>query len=289
MRDDWEKAKDFFNKQWVFYEEFADKNFLTEIQTNFSQRAWEIYLSYLFQENSLVQISQSKNSPNPDFKIKLNDNQNIFVEAVVAGKGEGVNAVETLSDKLSLVPSGTIISGGESIDSSNHPKVRRILSALNEKGRGFQANYRKVTTENDYFVIAVNAGDIDGSRMPEGLILEAVWGMNPALHLPRLSDGTFGPAYQTLRPSILNSRSTASIDLDFFRRDEYKEISGVIFSGSDVVNTILQEKTNEEIIFVHNPNALPNKTIPMSVFNFLTQITISPTGWTRHPSIIKES
>lgn len=117
------------------------------------------------------------------------------------------------------------------------------------------------------------------------MILEAVKGINPAIHIPLKDDGSYGPEYHTTRFSISNSKGTNIIDLDMFSEDEFKEISGVIYFGRDVINALLQDANPSEVIFVHNPNVLPNKALSPDVFSRFTQVTISPTDWTRHPPL----
>ena len=287
MRLDWSYARGFFDGLWSSYRYFAEQNFPSELQTNFSQRSWELYLFYLLQENSLKLVAQSRQHPNPDFKIDLGG-RNMFVEAVNAGKGQGNNTVETTSDRLSRVPPGTIVSHGGSFDQLNHPKLRRITSSLKEKLQNYLTKHKNTVGSGDYYVIAINAGDIEGNMTssPEALILEAVKGINPAVHLPLRSDGTLGPAYHTTRLNILNSQGTSPIELDLFSKEEFKEISGIIFFGRDIINAVLQQTKGEEVIFVHNPNVLPEKKMDLDILSHFTQITISPTDWTRHPPII---
>ncbi len=283
MRPDWSYAKGFFDGIWSSYRNFADPNFLSEFQINFSQRSWELYLFYLLQENLLKFAMQPRGHPNPDFKIDLGG-RNLFIEAVNAGQGKESNRVETISDLLSGTPWGQVVGRTRSFDQANHPKVRRITSALGEKMKNYTAAHKTVVDSEDCYVVALNAGDIEGSMTssPEALILEAVKGINPAINYPLQPDGSLGPAYHTTRPSILNSKGTNPIDLDLFSKEEYKEISGVIFFGRDVINASLQGAKPSEAIFVHNPNILRQKVLPMDVFSQFTQITISQNEWIRH-------
>ncbi len=284
MRPDWSYAKCFFDGIWSSFRQFADDNFLPELQANFfSNRSWELFLFHLLQENGLKMVDQKRNGPNPDFKIDLG-NQNLFVEAVSAGQGTGHNRVETISDLLSGSTSGQVVSQTRSFDEANHPKVRRIMNALDEKMRNYTENHSTVVRNVDFYVIALSAGDIEGSMAssPEALILEAVKGINPAIHIPLKNDGSYGPEYHTSRFSIPNAKGTNTIDLDMFSQDEFKQISGVIYFGRDVINAVLQDAKPSEAIFVHNPNVLPGKALPMNIFSRFTQITISPTEWIRH-------
>ena len=231
--------------------------------------------------NGFHSLPQNRDRPNPDFKL-LFPERNVYIEAVIAGKGTGTNEVETIGDRLSRVPSGTLITGGGHIDDGNHPKVRRILNALDEKQRRYFEKHRNAISQNDCYVIAVNGGQIDGYVMEEGLILEAVMGINPAIHLPLRTDGSLGPGYHTTRQHVQNALGTNLIDIATFLRDEFREISGVMYFGSDTVNAVLQQSNPEQIILVHNPNVIPAKALPLDTFKMFTQITFTPTEWIRH-------
>lgn len=284
MRDDWIKVKELLDGEWKEFKPFADSNFLGEFQNNFSQRAWEIYLFHLLRTNQFRLLVPRKNKSSPDFKIDLMD-KNLFIEATVAGKGKGINKVETTSDMLSSVPSGTIITRGGHIDDSNHPKVRRILNSLDMKMKQYHQQHKAIIDQKDLYVIAVNGGSIDGHLTAEALILEATAGVNPALHLPRKADGTFGPAYQTIRDKIPNSGGNSDIDLGIFSQDNFNEIGVIMYFGSDVYNAILQNLSNE-LIVVHNPNAVENKKIDLKVFSCFRQLVKIPEGWKRiEPSV----
>ena len=283
MRPDWSYVKGFFNGAWLSYRQFADKNFPSELQIKFSERSWELYLFSLLNESSFKVVDQKAGGPNPDFKVNLGG-KNLFIEAVNAGQGDKHNRVDTISDLLAGATSGQIVTRTRSFDEANHPKVRRITNSLEVKVKNYTENHKCVVGSDDFYVIALNAGDIEGhmASSPEALVLEAVKGINPAINLPLTADGALGPAYHTTRHAISNAKKTAPIDVGLFERDEFKEISGIIYFGRDVVNALLQDINPSEVLFVHNPNVLGVKALPMDVFSHFTQITISPTEWTRH-------
>lgn len=279
MRPDWAKAKDFFEHTWKEFESLADSDFKTELQKNFAERAWELYLFDALRKNSFDFLPQTPQKANPDFKIDLRS-RNLYVEAVIAGKGQAHNEVTTINDRLRNVPAGTVITGGGSIEERNQPKVRRILSALDEKTRKYPGT--DVVGGEDFYVIAVSGSEIDGSMSSESLILDAVMGISPNIHFPLRTDGSLGEAYRTTRLQISNAQETNVIDTGVFMDAAYRGVSGVIYFGNDAVNASLQDIPAEEIILVHNPNAEPDKRMDLDVFPNFTQITFSDTHWTRH-------
>jgi len=278
MRPDWKKVRDFFDNEWPNFCKLADDNFASEFQINFNRRAWEIYLFYILRTNGFKIIEQSKTKPNPDFKIEVDEEKSLFIEAVTAGKGEEENKVETISDQLSRVPPGTILSGVSSIDESNHPKVRRILNALDAKVKQYHNKRKSIVSKKDRYIIAVNGADIDGSMMAIDLILEAVAGINPAIHIPIKSDGTAGSAYKTLRKTIPNATGTSLIDLVIFDQENFNEIGAIIYSGNSVVDIVLNE-LHDEIVVIYNPNVISDKGIADDIFASFKQIEKIPTGW----------
>jgi len=276
MRDDWKLVKEFFDKEWIDFKKFADDNFYNEFQKNYSQRAWEIYLFYLFHSKGFSFAVQKKNQSNPDLKILL-DNRFLFVEAVTAGKGTGVNSVETLSDLLSKAWPEKMVSRGGHIDDSNHPKVRRILSALDEKIRNYK-KHQRIIAKNDFYMIAISGAEIEGSMMGDEIILEALTGINPALHIPLMKDGKLGHGFKTVRKAISNSKGSAQIDLGVFNYEAANEISAVLYFGSDTFNSILQQKSGEAVV-IHNPNVIENKRINPDLLSDFRQIIILPTEY----------
>ncbi len=275
MRQDWSKAKEYFESVWHDFNTFADADFHTEIQKKFAERAWELYLFDALRKSNFELVKQRKQQSNPDFRVNLGSRA-LFVEAVLAGKGTGSNTVTTISDRLQRVPSGTVVSSGGSFDELNQPKVRRILSALDSKKDKY------ILRPGDAYVIAVSGAEIDGNMMNEALILEAVMGINPAINIPIYPDRTSGPAYHTTRFQIPNSRNTESIDTGVFLHENYRKVSAVIYFGRDIVNAVLQDAEQDEIVLVHNPHVVASGRLNLDAFPNFTQITFTSTHWTRH-------
>ena len=195
-----------------------------------------------------------------------------------------------MGDLLKDLPSGQVVfSRTNSIDEANQPKVRRITSALSWKlGRYHKAYKQKFVGTDDCFVVAISGAEIDGNMSAPALLLEALGGVSPNIHLPLQKDGTFGRVYQTMRPHIPNALATGTIDVNWFEKDEARELSGVIFQGTTTYSSILQDEIPHGLIFIHNPHCVEQKSIPLEVFSFMTQIQFEPgsSSWiTIHPKI----
>src|SRR5437879_6188720 len=66
-------AKDFVERLWVVYEQYADPHFLTEIRRDFSARFWEMYLTCALLEKAAGHgCSVSCPKPGPDILLELN-------------------------------------------------------------------------------------------------------------------------------------------------------------------------------------------------------------------------
>lgn len=283
VRDDFHKIRMILEESWVGFSEYADRNFIKEFQSYFfHERAWELYLFKIFHDRKINLPPRIKNAGGPDFLIKT-PSHNIWIEATVAGKGTGNNEVETSEDLLKDVPFGEIVVRGGTLDELNHPKVRRITSVLNQKWNNYKGSHKnKYIHPDDIFIIAVSGAQIDGDVMAEHLILEAVGGVESATRYPILDSSRLGKPYRQLRAHIPNANS-AHIDIGMFEREEYADISGVMYCGNRIVRSILEfgDQLGKDIIFVHNPKTENSKRIPKEIFNFGTHFERTPEGWER--------
>jgi len=281
-RPDYLPVKHFLEDGWTGFKDIADRNFIQQISTtSFYAKLWELFLYKVLSDQGLVAVPTG--GWGPDLKIPLGD-RTLWIEAVTAGKGENENAVETFTDQLSKVPAGTIISRSGSFDEINHPKLRRITSALKEKLTKYEDKYKDLIAPNDYFIIAISGAEIEGEMMDKGLLLQLVGGIDLAIHFPRLPDGTFGDPYHTTRTSIPNALDTQTIPQGWFALPGTKELSGVIFCGQSPADAIFQNSYNIRTLLAHNSNAVVEKQLPIELLNFFTQVVQIPTGWDTVPS-----
>lgn len=274
MRDDWKEVREYLNFWWGKYQNFADNNFIYEFKRSFSSRVWELYLFSLLSTSGFNFIKQNKTRTNPDFKIEI-DNRFLFIEAVAPNSGVDHNKVITTSDLLKDLPSGTIVTRTSTRDESNHPKLRRILSAIKSKCR---LSFSPEIRDNDHYVIAINGANIEGWSADIDLIMEAVDGIDPSPSFTKNKDGSLSGPFYRRRTFILNSQGTNQIDIAVFDHSETENVSAVIFFGSDIYNSILGNSSNE-VIVVHNPNAKEGKKINHDVFSNFTQFYKREGAW----------
>lgn len=85
---EWEcTARDFAERLWIVYRDYADHHFLTEIRRDFSARFWEMYLTCALLEKAPEHgYSLTCPKPGPDICLDLRGDR-IWIEAVVATNG----------------------------------------------------------------------------------------------------------------------------------------------------------------------------------------------------------
>lgn len=286
VRDDFKSVKDFLENSYAGFYEHADANFKHEFQTtSFHERAWELYLCALLRNKNLnLSPKRGQTKEGPDFYIKTENNE-IWIEAVTAGEGAGNNKVETIEDILQRVPAGQIVTRGGNLDELNRPKVLRIISVLEDKWRNKYINsYKdKYVKPSDSFIIAISGAQIDGDMMAESLILEAVGGVDPAKRLPILNDGSCGKPFHRFRAQISKSSSTSPVDIAIFERDEYIDLSAVIYCGNRIIRSVMEYGNNlgKDIVIIHNPKTKMDKQIPKEILNFGIHYERVIDGWKR--------
>lgn len=285
VRDDFRLVKVFLENSWVDFYQCADPDFKPQFQTtSFHERAWELYLYAVLRDRNPHLLPKNKQrSGGPDFCMKTENNK-IWIEAVAAGEGTGDNKVETIEDILRNIPSGQMVTRGGALDELNHPKVLRITSVLDEKWGKYIALYKdKHVKPSDSFVIAVSGAQINGGMMAESLILEAVAGVDPAMRLPKLSDGSFGKPFHRLRGRISKPSSTSPVDIAIFERCEYADLSAVIYCGNRIIESVTKYGDNlgKDIVIIYNPKTKTDKQIPKEIFNFGIRYERVADGWKR--------
>jgi len=263
FREDWQDIKNFLQKIWPKFQLIADSNFIPEFQKyNFPPRSWEIHLFSILNSYGFNCLKPTIKNGSPDLKIELDSKRNLYIEAVVPSKGDGVNLVEPLSN------------GVHSFDSLNLPRERRILNSLSNKLLQYQDVHRgRVVKENDYYIIAINCSEIEGLNVDD-LMLEVLAGVNPVRFFPHQGGGVLGSPYHKMRMSIPNAKATAPIDLAVFDNVDFNEIGAIIYSNKSILHAC-----SNEITVIHNPNVIINKKIPIDFFSCFKQKIKVPNGW----------
>src|SRR5208282_1945429 len=81
--------KNYVESLWTIYAPYADKHFLSDATLHFQQRFWEMYLGCTFLAHNFV-INRGGDK-GPEFFLSRMS-QNIWVEAIAPGPGDGPDA-----------------------------------------------------------------------------------------------------------------------------------------------------------------------------------------------------
>jgi len=86
------REKEWMEKLWEQYEQYADPNFLEDFKRQFAQRSWELYLGAILL-NRGFKLGRH-NSAGPDFDVQNNKGSRLtWVEAIATDKGKGSDKV----------------------------------------------------------------------------------------------------------------------------------------------------------------------------------------------------
>lgn len=223
--------KKFFNQLYSIYKPYADRNFLTEIKTNFQQRSWEMYLTC-----KLINMGFKVSSSNigPDIKIDYNG-KNVWIECVAPKKGNGENSVPE-------------IKYGQLCDFPEKEILFRLKQSLDDKFTTYQRYLDKhIINEKDVFIIAINSGSLEHIDGEIPLINKCLFSIGHLTIDIDTVNKTKSTPYFSRREEILKNNGSP-VQMNFFEDKKHEGISGIIYTRSAVLN-----KPN--YIIVDNPNS----------------------------------
>jgi hypothetical protein len=245
-----ERRREKFDALWQNYKPYADTQFLKAIKHNFHQRSWEMYLCNVFLNKQLK--IQSKDE-GPDLIV----NDNIYIECVAPIKGD-VKSKDSVPEIQSFgeMPTDEII--------------LRITQSLKYKAL---EQYDKWKSKQWFdpkspFIIAINIGDF-GYFIDITILEKILFSIGPPQINFNKSTNESKVTYSNIEKIFKSNQETVNLGLftDKFQ-EEYKVISGVIFSNTDVLNH--PENLGDDCIFVNNP--LAENSVPewfMNLFKYL--------------------
>ena len=239
------KAKVFTQKLWEKTHSHLDSDLANQLRSQFHQRFWEMYLvSVLLDAEKNLEKGRSKS---PDICIKSADLPKIWVEAVTALPGTGVDAVQEAQPKVvRSVPDDQI--------------KLRLLNSFSEKFKQFK-RYREqnLVRDDESYIIAINAAQVPSATLDNDDIPRIVESLlpfgSPVITVNRQTLEVIDSSY-TYQDSV--SKTSGSIPKTSFLNPEYFGISAVIYSSVDVFN--FPEELNRGLLLFHNPlarNSLP--------------------------------
>lgn len=243
------ERRELFEKLWKNFEWLADKNFLKEVQTNFQERSWEMYIGNVLLEKGLKVNSKKEG---PDFFI----NNDFYLECVSPTKGD--------PNKPDSVPEPYVANSSENIRVLSVPIdqiILRICSVIHEKG---VVKYNKWKNKKWFnfkspLIIAINTGGLgypDDYKMP--YVLKTLFGFQWLL-----LDKDFNDKGYSTRINF-KKNNNKDIFVDFFTNDNYSQISGILFSNQQVLNH--PKILGDDCYFINNPfaeNQVPREFIKL--------------------------
>jgi hypothetical protein len=229
-----------------------------------------MYLWYVLKTHGFAPRKLGDNGP--DYCIDFNQ-QRIWIEAVAPERGSGDDAVpQTIFLNDMLAKGMTPIAQ----DVPEEAMLLRFANALDSKRRLYEKYLKKnLVYDCDPFVVAINgcmATDYRGEpQIP--FCIKATLGLG---HLTLLIDPSGkSPTtshYQTRTEIIKKNQQPVSTDL--FLRDEYRRVSAILYSPSDICN--IPSEVGSEMYYLHNPRAL--NPLPRGIFKFCREYWVTQDG-----------
>ncbi|PCI25113.1 hypothetical protein COB57_02760 [Candidatus Peregrinibacteria bacterium] len=230
---------------------YLDKNFKQKFQKEFSSRLWEMYLIHTLLEQGF-KIKKQKTDRGPDIKILLDNGKILWIEAVVANRGKGVNHVK----EIPLGPSCG------HIDDCDFPKILRLTNSISYK-------YRKYFTKSsDDYVSNSNIEDDDlymiaicpeFEDFDERCILNTLFSIGKAIYTKDMES----PFYE--KREVVPKSKDLLIDVGIFESNKFPRLNGVIYSNSRTIDVLHNGITEESLYLGFNPKS---SIVLKDYFNF---------------------
>jgi len=226
------EAKSFFQKLYKKYVElnYEENNFLDGIKKQWYPRVWELYFTIELMELGF-DISCPKGNA-PDVKIQ-NGNQIIWIECATLSRGN--NAVKEYDNCLL----NTLY---------DEDYILRITSTIASKYKQIQSHIKSgIIGSDDIVLIAINSGELTLTEIAQidfPLIQTALYGIGSITY-----SFTTKEVSNQSRLNIEN-HNNRKIKTNYFTTDEYKNISGIIFSNWK--STEIKKNLSESFELTHN-------------------------------------
>lgn len=237
-----QEAKVFVMRLWEVANIYLDPDFLVKLPNQFHQHFWELYLAASLLEIGLP-LEHSNSSDGPDICIRSDSDSYIWVEAVTALAGQGVDAVQKAECGVSRsVPDDQI--------------KLRLLNAFDKKSKKYDVYKEKnwIGSEDPY-IIAINAAQVPSARLEREMprIVRSLLPLgHPVLHLDKETHNIVNTSYEyqgnVIKASGMGPKTTS------FLNPEFSGISAVIYSCADTVN--YPTEISRSLLLFHNPLAV---------------------------------
>lgn len=253
------KYKDLFEGLYEIYEPYADGVFLKEIQIQFHQRIWEMYLGVVMLRNKKKLLKPTtKDNKVGIADIRIDTNKIIHIECVATNHGKEDDKVPKI--QYSYVPQ----------DVPEEKILLRIANSLNDKFVQYKSRLEKgIIQDNEPYIIALSTATLDwieDRSMPRVLQAALALGYQQLKMLDGGGNRLGKPiSSRQYRPAVFK-KNDAPVDMQFFLDPVHSGISAIIFTNDSVLR-ILEQTTELHILYNH----LAKNPIPLSEFEFMVQ------------------
>ncbi len=205
--------------RWASGFEDRDNKFNYEFQTTFNSSFWEVYLYQCFKDLDL-QVDFSK--ANPDFTVKVLNDEIINIEAVTANHAHD-SVPEWENDELK-----------KNDEFLNFASIR-ILNAINSKHKKYFSTYSKFEHVNgNPFVVAIAPFE------QQMFFIQNNEAINRVLYGQGIDKDN---GFIEIEVPIALKNEKVPLDLGIFTNDKYKEISAIIFSTMGTLSKAITQSS----------------------------------------------
>jgi hypothetical protein len=266
------EIRDALEQMWSKYEPYADTDFGDAFAIDPDPGFWEMYLTLalLNRHNKKVckraELTLAQRNTGPDICIRKG-NRRIWIEAMAPDRGDE----ESNPDRVPESKSGL----NDPKDNPRRQIELRITGALRTKAKKF-AGYREqgLIGEKDSCIVAVSGGQFAleavGAFLPHAV--SAVYPIGDEMTTLDPKTGQVQTRY-VYSAEIERTKGTKPEDSDrenavrtAFRNDDYKSISGLIWSLRSIGNF---KGRAHDLLYLHNQAA--ERPIPRRWFNWADQ------------------
>jgi hypothetical protein len=273
------EIRDALEQMWIKYEPYADTNFGKAFAIDPDPRFWEIYLTLamLDRHNKKVckraELTLAQRDKGPDICIRKG-NRRIWIEAMAPEHGDE----ELNPDRVPELKPGL----NDPKDNPRRQIELRITGALRTKAIKF-ADYREqgIIGEKDSCIVAVSGGQFAleavGAFLPHAVsavypIGDEVTTLDPKTGQVQTRYVYFAEIERTKGTKPEDSGRENAVRTAF-RNDDYKSISGLIWSLRCISNFMGRV---HDLLYLHNQAA--ERPIPLRWFNWADQYFSSDDG-----------
>lgn len=210
--DDRKDIKDYCETQWTEFKPLCgnQKEFVSQFPNNFVERWWELRVFRFLTNNRLDVIKSDK--AGPDFKIKLNDTQFLWVECVSPGVGENEE------NKVREIQINPITKVGVGSGNYDDQAMLRVGGSLTDKAKTFLRYMESgIIGENDICLLAIDISQLRGYDDPPGdpnLLFKILTGIHSLQLVMDLETSETNYKYSRKLPVKTRSNDT-DIELDW--------------------------------------------------------------------------